>query len=93
MALLHYPNPFNPETVIHYLIPQLDQETISVELRIFNLLGDEVKMLVKEDQAAGYHSIVWDGKNNQGADVAAGTYVYQLKAGSFSKTNKMLLLR
>ncbi len=89
----NHPNPFNPETVIRYRIPQLDHETVSVELRIFNLLGDEVKTLVKEDQGSGYYSIVWNGKNNQGDAVAAGTYIYQFKSGSFSKTNKMLLLR
>ncbi len=89
----NYPNPFNPETVIRYRIPELDQATVPVELKIYNLIGDEVKILVKKDQHPGYYSVVWDGKNDQGEIVAAGTYICRFRAGSFTKTNKMLLLR
>jgi len=89
----NYPNPFNPETVIRYRIPKLEQVLVPVELKIYNLLGSEVKTLVQKDQNAGYYSVVWDGKNSQGEAVSAGTYIYQIKAGNFSKTNKMLLLR
>ena len=89
----NYPNPFNPETVIRYRIPHLDQTKVSVELKIYNLLGDEVRTLVQKDQEAGYYSAKWDGKNNHGEVVSAGTYIYQLRAGNFIKTNKMLLLR
>jgi len=89
----NYPNPFNPETLIRYRIPELDPATVKVELKIYNLLGDEVRTIVQQDQGAGYYSAKWDGKNNQGENVATGTYIYQLRAGSFVKTNKMLLLR
>ncbi|UCE04853.1 MAG: T9SS type A sorting domain-containing protein [bacterium] len=89
----NYPNPFNPETVIRYRIPGLDQAMVAVELKIYNLLGDEVRALVQKDQGAGYYSITWDGRNNQGKLVTAGTYLYRLQAGEFVKTNKMLLLR
>jgi len=89
----NYPNPFNPETVIRYRIPHLDHTKVSVELKIYNLLGDEVRTLVQKDQEAGYYSAKWDGKNNHGEVVSAGTYIYQLRAGNFIKTNKMLLLR
>ncbi len=89
----NYPNPFNPETVIRYQIPKLSQAMLPVELKIYNLLGDEVKTLVQNDQDPGFYSIEWDGKNNQGKKVTAGTYIYRLKAGEFIKTKKMLLLR
>ena len=89
----NYPNPFNPATLIRYHIPRMDQATIQVELKIYNLLGDEVVTLVQQDQGAGYYEAKWDGKNNQGENVAAGTYIYRLQAGGFVKSNKMLLLR
>ena len=89
----NYPNPFNPETIIRYRIPQLDRTSILVELKIYNLLGDEVRTLVQTDQDAGYYSVTWDGKNNHGQTVSAGTYIYRLRAGNFIKTNKMLILR
>ena len=89
----NYPNPFNPETIIQYRIPKLDQPMVPVELKVYNLLGDVVRTLVQKDQGAGYYSVNWDGKNNQGEIVTAGTYIYRLQAGEFVKTNKMLLLR
>jgi flagellar hook assembly protein FlgD len=52
-----------------------------------------VRTLVQQDQGAGYYEAKWDGKNNQGENVAAGTYIYRLQAGDFIKSNKMLLLR
>jgi len=89
----NYPNPFNPETTIRYYIPQLDQATVPVELKIYNLLGDEVKTLVNKGQGAGYYAIYWDGRNNRGELVAAGTYLYRLRAADYVKIRKMLFLR
>ncbi|MCI0495306.1 T9SS type A sorting domain-containing protein [candidate division KSB1 bacterium] len=89
----NYPNPFNPETIIHYRIPVLLQASVPVEIKIFNLLGDEVRTLVKKDQGSGYYSVKWDSRNDQGENVAAGTYIYQLKAGNFKQSQKLLLLR
>ena len=89
----NYPNPFNPETIIRYRIPQLDQATMPVDLKIYNLLGDEVRTLVHEDQGAGYYATKWDGKNNNGKNVASGAYIYRLRVGRFIMTNKMLLMR
>jgi len=89
----NYPNPFNPETVIRYRIPALAQSTVLVELKIYNVLGDVVKTLVQKEQGAGYYAVIWDGRNEQGDIVSAGTYLYQIRAGNFIRTNKMLLLR
>jgi len=89
----NYPNPFNPETEIRYQIPNLTQTVVIVELKIYNLIGEPVRTLIKKDQGAGYYSVRWDGKNDQGENVAAGTYIYQLRAGEFIKNQKMLLLR
>ncbi len=89
----NYPNPFNPETMIRYQIPLRSDGSVMVELKIYNLLGDEVRSLVQKEQRAGYYSVRWDGRDNRGIHVAAGTYVYRLQAGEFIKSHKMILLR
>ena len=89
----NYPNPFNPETIIRYQIPVLTQASVPVEIKIFNLRGDEVRTLVQKDQGSGVYTATWDSRNTKGEYVAAGTYIYQIKAGNFIQARKMLLLR
>ncbi len=85
----NYPNPFNPETVIKYSLPQ----DAKVTLRIYNVLGQVVSTPVNGNLPAGVHSVTWDGKNEQGSDVASGIYFYRIKAGSYESIMKMTLLR
>ncbi|MCI0695971.1 T9SS type A sorting domain-containing protein [candidate division KSB1 bacterium] len=85
----NYPNPFNPETVIRFALPQASH----VVVKIFNVLGAEVRTLVDEQYETGYHHVRWDGKDKNGKQVASGVYLYQLRAGSFSQVKKMSLLR
>ncbi|RQW07723.1 MAG: T9SS C-terminal target domain-containing protein, partial [Calditrichaeota bacterium] len=85
----NYPNPFNPETTIKYSLP----EENNVELVVYNLLGQKVKTLVLQRQRAGYHSIAWDGRNDNGAEAGAGVYVYRLKADSRTIIRKMVLVK
>lgn len=85
----NYPNPFNPSTSIRYALP----ENAKVTLTIYNVLGKKVKTLVSGDRAAGYHSVVWDGKNAAGQVVSSGVYVYRLEAGSFVQNRKMVLVK
>ncbi|MBI1805536.1 MAG: T9SS type A sorting domain-containing protein [Ignavibacteria bacterium] len=92
----NYPNPFNPTTVIHYQLPVQS----NVALRIYNVLGQEVKTLVDEVQDAGYKSSEWNSTNNFGNLVGSGVYFYRLEATSvadpskhFSQVKKMLLIR
>jgi hypothetical protein len=85
----NYPNPFNPSTTISYQLPRSGK----VELKIYNMLGQEVRKLVDENQAAGQYTVQWDGRNYNGKPVASGVYLYRLKAGEFVETKKMLLLR
>jgi hypothetical protein len=80
----NYPNPFNPSTVIRFLIG-MDSYT---SLRVFDVLGREVAILVNEKKPAGPYYVQW---NTEG--VPNGVYFYQLQAGSFSQTKKMLLLK
>jgi len=91
----NYPNPFNPTTVIVYYLPDLGYQPAEVELSIYNLLGKAVRTLVKERQHPGEHRAVWDGKDDDGNDVASGIYFYRLKVSGvdFLKAKKMILIR
>ena len=85
----NYPNPFNPATEIEYTIPS----SSSVELTVFNALGQRVAVLVDGYRAAGSYRVTWDGRDITGARAASGVYFYRIKAGSFSQTRKMMLLK
>ena len=85
----NYPNPFNPTTVIRFDIPT---ET-KVRLVVYNMLGQKVKTLEQSTLSPGYHSIVWNGTNDQGLRVSAGMYFYQVQTNEFVKTKKMVLLK
>jgi hypothetical protein len=85
----NYPNPFNPTTTIKYDLKQ----TGDVSLKIYNILGQEVRTLVNTRQEAGYKSVVWDGLNHYGARVASGVYIYRIEAGDFVQSRKMILMK
>jgi len=85
----NYPNPFNPTTVIRYSLSRRS----SVEIRVFNVLGQEVKTLENGLQSPGVYETTWDGTNRTGEKVASGIYFYRIKAGENVETRKMLLLK
>lgn len=87
ILLRRTPNPFNPTTVISYQLSVAG----SVELKIFDLLGREVAMLVNEEKSAGAYSITWDASASGG--LPSGVYFYRLQSGTFTETKKLLLLR
>ncbi len=80
----NYPNPFNPSTSIHFSIAT----TTHVVLSVYSVLGERVRTLVDDEHRAGEYAVVFDG-----ADLSSGVYFYQLSAGSFLQTRKMLLIR
>ena len=80
----NYPNPFNPDTKITYSVPRKS----NVSLKIFDLLGNEIKTLVNENEPGGTYSITWNAAN-----LPSGIYFYKLQAGSFVETKKMILLK
>ena len=82
-------NPFNPSTVIRYQLP----ESARVELAIYNLLGQKVATIVDEVREAGTHVARWDGRDEEGREVATGVYLYRLTAGSYQRTRRLVLLR
>ncbi len=85
----NYPNPFNPITNIHYILP----ENTQVKITIYDVLGREVKSLLNAQQTAGEKTIQWNSRNDLGLPVAAGVYLYQIRAGEYVQIKKMLLLK
>jgi hypothetical protein len=85
----NYPNPFNLVTILRYDLP----EQAKVTLGIYDILGKQIKTLVNQSQDAGNKMAVWDGTDNLGRPVSAGVYLYQIQAGEFTQTRKMLLLK
>ncbi len=86
----NFPNPFNPFTVIRYQLPvgRDGVSTYNVMLKIFNMLGEQIATLVDEKQYSGDYSVQWNASG-----LASGIYYYQLHAGDFSRSRKLLLLR
>lgn len=85
----NYPNPFNPVTTIDYSIA----EKTVVDLVIFDVSGRRVRTLVSERQLPGGYSVIWDGRNDGGRQVATGVYFYRLTAGINRNVKKMVILR
>ncbi|MFH2056084.1 MAG: FlgD immunoglobulin-like domain containing protein [bacterium] len=85
----NHPNPFNPETVISFSLPQSGQ----VKLEVFNILGERVLVLADELLPAGNYRYTWDGKDSQARRAPSGIYLYRLSAAGLSSTRKMLLLK
>ncbi len=89
----NFPNPFNPSTNIEFDVPQSLGTDARVQLLVFNLLGELVRVLVDDELSAGRHLAAWDGRNAAGGQVASGVYLYQLIAGETRETRRMLLVR
>ncbi len=85
----NYPNPFNPSTSIRFSL----KEAGPVVLNIYNLKGQLVKSLVNSELSSGDHKIVWNGKDERGAAVASGIYLYRMESTNFKATNKMMLMK
>ena len=85
----NYPNPCNPTTTIDYSLKTRGH----VELSIYNILGRKVRTLVSGDKDAGWHEVIWDGKDDAGANVSTGVYFYKMKSSEYINTKKMLILK
>lgn len=85
----NYPNPFNPETTIRFQLPN----SADVHLAIYNILGQEVRVLIDKNMELGFHSVVWDGRDNSGNLVTSGIYYYRIRSENFSDLRKMLLMK
>ena len=85
----NYPNPFNSNTTIEYFLPF----STNVEITIYNISGENILILINEEQSKGYKTVSWNGKNKNGREVSSGLYVYKLKALDNIYAKKMLLLK
>jgi hypothetical protein len=85
----NFPNPFNPITTLRYDLPS----DALVTLSIYDMLGREITQLVNTTQETGFKSIKWDATDAMGKPVSAGVYLYQIQAGEFVQTKKMVLLK
>ncbi|HQV32063.1 MAG TPA: T9SS type A sorting domain-containing protein [Calditrichia bacterium] len=85
----NYPNPFNPETTVRYQVPKASD----VKITVFNVIGQQVRVLVNESKLAGSHNVMWNGLDDHGKQVSSGIYFLQMKAGDFTKVRKMSLIR
>jgi hypothetical protein len=85
----NYPNPFNPETTVEFALPKPSH----VKLQIYNLLGQPIRTLIDEKIDAGFNSIKWEGRDDGGRQMPSGVYLYQMRAGSFVATRKLVLMR
>lgn len=85
----NYPNPFNPETVIRFSLPIPS----NVKIKIFDVLGNEIRTLIDEERSSGKHSIYWNATDNFGKRVSSGVYFYTITADKFVETKKMVLMK
>lgn len=92
----NFPNPFNPLTAVPYDVPEI----ADVKIDIYNILGQKVRTLVTGEHEPGFYRAIWNGKNDQGALVTTGVYIYRVTALSkasgevaFTKTRKLVLMK
>jgi hypothetical protein len=80
----NYPNPFNPSTTFRYSIPTQSK----VIIKVYDVIGNEIETLMDEQKSVGTYELTWNAEN-----LPSGVYFYQLKAGDYISTKKMVLLR
>ena len=80
----NYPNPFNPTTSIEYQVASIEK----VSIKVYDVLGREITTLVNEQKAPGNYSVTFDA-----SDLSSGIYFYQINAGEFNQTRKMILMK
>ncbi|UCE19583.1 MAG: choice-of-anchor D domain-containing protein [Gemmatimonadota bacterium] len=90
----NYPNPFNPKTDIGYQIGD-GRSSVHMTLKIYNIMGQEVRTLVDGEQEPGYYTVTWDGRDRDGQPVSSGVYLYRLSVDSdrWSETKRMILMK
>ncbi len=95
--LQNFPNPFNPSTYIKFVIPKISDESASINVSIFNLLGEKVRTIYNGTIAPGRYELTWHGLNDANQPVPSGVYIYQLSSSQdnarYFKSMKMILLK
>jgi hypothetical protein len=86
----NYPNPLNPVTTIEYGVPE---DGMQVTVRVFDVSGRLLRLLVDRRELAGVHTVSWDGRSEDGRRVASGVYLYEALIGEYRVSKKMVVLR
>ncbi len=95
----NYPNPFNLETTIEYDVPEISGRIPRVAIQIFNVIGEKVRTIDRQDRDAGRYTVRWNGRDDNGATVATGVYFYRLlsvdpiEGNHFATTKKMIMVK
>lgn len=87
----NYPNPFNPDTRIHFQVG--GQKIQHLSLKIYNLLGQQIRVLADQEFAPGIHQLKWDGLDYLGQSVSSGVYIYRLEGKNVNLCRRMVLMR
>ncbi|HMV27105.1 MAG TPA: T9SS type A sorting domain-containing protein, partial [bacterium] len=85
----NFPNPFNPTTSIRFGLPQDGH----IRVTVYNILGQFIAELLNENRTAGYHNVIWNGRNATNQQVSSGIYLYRLETSQGVITRKMMLLK
>ncbi len=85
----NYPNPFNPSTEIIFQV----KEPSAVSIKVYDILGREVKTLMNEEKNTGTYRVTWNGEDNSGSKVTSGVYFYRMDAGAYASVRKMMLVK
>ena len=85
----NYPNPFNPSTTVNFQVPK----TSDVTIKIYDMLGQEVRTLFAGEVLRGTYTVNWDGMNDAGQQMSSGSYIYRMIAGEFMQAKKMVFVK
>ena len=85
----NYPNPFNPETTISFSL----KSDSFVNLNIYNIKGQKVKSLTSDFYRSGTHQVIWNGTDENGRNAGSGIYLYNMTAGEYTQTRRMVLMK
>ncbi len=88
-----FPNPFNGPTTIKFELPRSNETLMSVDLRIYNSLGQLVTMLIQDNLSGGAYEVQWNGQDSRGLEQASGMYFARMLVGNYAATQKLILLR
>jgi len=92
MSLLgNFPNPFNPETTIHFSVGSVSASPVTIT--IYDIRGRQIRTLVDGIYSKGEHFVVWNGKDDNGQDVSSGIYFYKMQTGDFVQTKRMVIIK
>lgn len=85
----NYPNPFNPSTKIEFQVPEVS----NVSIAIYDMLGQQIRLLFNDEVVPGRYTLEWNGKNNSGTQMSSGVYIYRITAGDFIQSREMVLMK